>query len=272
MNFAMRESRVLRKLRAGEVVTSFKLNLSDIRAAELVARFGFDVLWTCMEHVPNDWSTIEAQIAAAKVYDVDVVCRVARGSYSDYVRPLEMDATGIMVPHVMSEKDAVSVVSMTKFPPVGRRAVDGGNTDGGFCNVPFLTYLETANRERFTVLQIEDPEALDQLDAIAAVDGYEILLFGPGDFSCALGVPGQTDHPEVRRAREMVVQAAHRHGKFAGTVGSPANRQELIDMGFVFLNVGADVVGLSGYCAEVASACGLVEANTPASQSGGALR
>ena len=90
----MRESCVLKKLRAGEVVSCFKLNLSCARAAEIAAMHGFDCLWTDMEHVPDDWSVVEKQILAAKTRNVDVMVRVARGGYSDYIKPLELDASG----------------------------------------------------------------------------------------------------------------------------------------------------------------------------------
>jgi 4-hydroxy-2-oxoheptanedioate aldolase len=265
MNFSMRKSRTLRKLRAGGIVNCFKMNFSDIRAFEIAARHGFDVLWTDMEHVANDWSVIEKQVLATKAYDVDLLCRVARGSYSDYIRPLEMDASGIMVPHVMNAAEAEQVVSMTKYKPVGNRAVDGGNADGGFCNVPFLEYLKTANSEHFTILQIEDPEAVDDLEAIAAVPGYEMLFFGRQDLSCALGVPGQNDHPEVQRARKLVAKMAQKYGKFAGAAGPAAGRQELIDLGYTFISTGADVVGLGNYCKEIASAVGISASNEPAS-------
>jgi len=263
MDFQIRKSRVLRVLREGRVANCFKMNFSDPRAVELVSKFGFDCVWTCMEHVGNNWSTIEAQVWAAKGYDVDVLCRVSRGGYSDYVKPLEMDASGIMVPHVMSPEDATRVVSMTKFPPIGRRAVDGGNADGGYCTVPFLDYLKGANRERFVILQIEDPETEDKLEEIAAVPGYDILFFGPGDFSVAIGEPGNSGHPRVASMRKRVAEAAVKYGKFAGTVAQPANRQELIDMGYTFLSMGADVVGLSMYCSQMAEACGITSANSP---------
>jgi len=269
MNFSMRKSRVLRKLRAGEIANCFKLNFADTSAFEIAAMHGFDVLWTGMEHVPNDWSAIKEQVLATKAYDVDLVCRVARGSYSDYIRPLEMDATGIMVPHIMNALDAEKVVSITKFKPVGNRAVDGGNADGGFTNIPFLEYLETANSERFTILQIEDPQAVNEIDAIAAVPGYDMLFFGPGDYSCALGIPGQTDHPDVNKARKMVAEAAARTGKFAGTVGSPASYNSLVDMGYNFISMGADVVGLSNHCKEIASAFGITGSNRPSAYYGG---
>ncbi len=103
----MRQSRVLHKLRNGEVASCFKLNLADARAAELAAMAGFDCLWLDLEHVPNDLAAIEKGIWAAKSQNRDVLVRVPRGSYSDTIRPLEMDAAGVMVPHVMSLADAL---------------------------------------------------------------------------------------------------------------------------------------------------------------------
>jgi 4-hydroxy-2-oxoheptanedioate aldolase len=244
----MRPSRVLAKLRAGEMATCFKLNLADARAVEIAAMAGFDCVWPDMEHVPNDLSVIEKSIWAAKAHDTDVLVRVARGSYSDYIRPLEMDASGIMVPHVMSLADAENVVRMTRFHPIGRRPVDGGNADGAYCNIEFVDYLKQANEERFVVLQIEDSEPLEELDAIAALPGVDMLFFGPGDFSHSIGAPGVWDHPQLLDARRRVAEVALAHGKFAGTVASPANFEELQDLGYRFLSMGADVVGLSQYC------------------------
>ena len=243
----MRPSRVLRKLRNGEVAVCIKLNLADARAAELTAMFGFDCIWADLEHIPNDWSVVEQQIWAAKSYDVDVMTRVARGSYSDYIRPLEMDSAGIMVPHIMSAADAKAVARMTRFHPIGRRALDSGNTDGAFCNIPLLDYLKQANEQRFVAIQIEDPEPLDELDEIAAVEGIDMLFFGPADFSHSIGVPGQFDHPKVAETRKRVAEVARAHGKFAGTTGSPEKLDELADMGFTFIPIGADVTALSAH-------------------------
>ena len=244
----MRPSRVLRKLRAGEIVSCFKLNLSCARAGEIAAMCGFDCLWIDMEHVANDWSVVEKQIWSAKALDVDVMVRIARGGYSDYIKPLELDASGIMVPHIMSLADAKSVVRMTRFHPVGRRPVDGGNADGAYCNVDFVEYIKQANEQRFVVIQIEDPEPLDDLEAIASLDGIDMILFGPGDFSHGIGAPGMRDHPRVVEARKRIAEVAVAHGKFAGTIGDPGDLAELINMGYRFINIGADVLGLSQYC------------------------
>ncbi len=244
----MRTSKVLGKLRAGGVVSCFKSNLADARAVEIEAMSGFDCIWLDMEHVPNDLAVIEKCIWAAKSRDVDVLVRVPRGSYSDYVRPLEMDAAGIMVPHIMSLADARAVARMTRFHPIGRRPVDGGNADGAYCNVDFLDYIKQANEQRFVVVQIEDPEPLAELDEIAAVPGIDMLFFGPGDFSHGIGAPAQLKHPRVIEACRLVAEAALKHGKFAGTVSGCGRLDELLSMGYRFISLGGDVVGLSRHC------------------------
>ena len=244
----MRRSRVLEKLRAGKVVSCFKVNLCDPKVSEIVAILGFDCVWLDQEHIGQDWSILASGIWAAKAHDTDVMVRIPRGSYSDYIRPLEMDATGILVPHIMNLEDARKVINMVRFHPVGRRPVDGGNADGAYTTLDFNKYLELANQQRFVVLQIEDPEPLDDLEAIAALDGYDMLFFGPGDFSQGIGAPGQWDHPKLIETRKLVADMANKYGKYAATVGSIGNLNELIDMGYKFVNVGADVVGLTAYC------------------------
>lgn len=255
-NIKMRPSRVLQKIRSGGVASCIKLNLYDSRVVELAAMAGFDCIWTDMEHVPNDWSAIEKQVLASKAYDTDILVRVARGSYSDHIRPLEMDATGIMVPHVMSLEDAKNVVRMTKFHPVGRRPLDGGNADGAYCNIDILEYMRDANSERFVMIQIEDPEPLEDLEKIAELDGIDVLFFGPGDFSQGIGTPAKWDNPLIDETRKRVAELAVKNGKIAGTVGGPGNLAQLVDMGYRFISIGADVVGLSKYFTDIASEFG----------------
>jgi len=265
MTLKMRESRVLRKLRAGEIVSCFKMNLSEPRVAEMAGIAGFDCVWADQEHIGLDWSVLAGCVWASKSQDADLLVRVARGSYSDYVRPLELDATGIMVPHILSLDDARRVIEMTRFHPIGRRPIDGGNADGAYTAMDFNAYLEEANRQRFVIFQIEDPEPLEDLEAIAALDGYDMLFFGPGDFSQGIGAPGVWDHPKLLETRIRVAEMARKHGKFAGTVGGPGNLSELVSMGYQFVNVGADVIGLKNYCFDLVKSFGATTAGQSSS-------
>ncbi|MGI6562499.1 MAG: HpcH/HpaI aldolase family protein [Clostridia bacterium] len=243
----LRKSRVLEKLRAGKIASCFKTNLADYRTVQIAAMAGFDCIWTCLEHVPNDMETVEMQVLAAKAHDVDCVVRVARGSYSDYIRAFETDASGIMVPHVMSAEDARKVIQMTKFQPVGRRPLDGGNADGAFCMVSTEEYVKHSLREKFVILQIEDPEPLEELDAICSIEGVDMIFFGPGDFANTLGYPGQLTHPDVIKAWKMTADAAKRHGIFAGSVANPDIIDMVVDMGYQFINIGSDVGAIASF-------------------------
>ena len=229
----LRESRVLRKIRAGGVAYSTKMNLADPRVAEIAAMCGIDCVWIDMEHVPTDYATVENIVRAAKLYDTDTLVRVAKGCYSDFIRPFEADATGIMVPHLMSLEEAKQIVYFTKFHPIGRRPIDGGNADGKFCMVDTMDYITEANRERFNIVQIEDPEPLDELEEICKLPGIDMIFFGPADFSHAMGLPHDIMNDKTRAARRLVAETARKYGKMAGTVGGLGNREELIKEGFM---------------------------------------
>ena len=252
----MRESRILRRMKSGKVATGIKLNLSDLRNAELAAMCGFDSIWVDLEHISNDLSFIENAVRAAKNYDCDVVTRVKRGSYSDLVNPLEADSAAIMVPHLMSLEEAKKIVYYTKFHPIGRRPLDGGNADGKYCLVDADEYLRQANEQRVVIVQIEDPEPLDELEEICALPGIDMIFFGPADFSQGIGCPNDFSNPKIAETRKRIAETARKYGKFAGTVGGPGNMDELVDLCYTYISLGADVVALSDYYLGIVGSCG----------------
>ena len=156
-----------------------------------------------------------------------------------------------MVPHIMSAEDARKVAKTTKFHPIGLRPWDGGNADGKYCLVESEEYLSKSNSERFVIVQIEDHEPLAEIDEICQVEGIDMILFGPGDFSQSIGCPGDFSDKRIAETRELVAKKAKQYGKFAGTVGGPGNYRQLVDMGYDFINVGADVVGLWQYFEDI---------------------
>ena len=256
MTQQMRGSRVLARLRAGETACCTKINSCDVRVVEIAAMSGVDCVLLCLEHVPNTLRDIEHQVRAAKMFDVDTLVRVPRGSYSDLIYPLEMDATGIMTPHVMSAADARKIVWQTRFHPIGRRPLDGGGADGGYATMPAAEYIRQANAERMLVVQVEDPEPLDDIEEIAMLEGINIIFFGAADFSQGVGAPGDFNHSKVVETLHRIPKVAQRHGKVAGTSANFDNMNELMEMGYRFLVVDADVVMLSRGFTRVAAAFG----------------
>jgi 4-hydroxy-2-oxoheptanedioate aldolase len=243
----MRASRVREKLAAGKPVLVTKMNTLDPMVADIVGLTGFDCLWLCNEHTGIDWDRMGHLIRAAAMNGTDTVIRVSKGSYSDYIRPLELGATGIMVPHCMSGREAREIGRATRFQPLGRRALDGGNCDGLYCLVPVKDYLRLANENTFVVVQIEDPEALDHIDDIVKAPGVDVIFIGPGDLSHGLGDPGNIGHPRIQDAIMEVARACRRHNKHWGLPVTADTVQRYLDLGARFLSSGADVLGLGTY-------------------------
>ena len=247
-----RKNRIIEKLKADQLVTSLKINCTDSIPVEIAAMCGADCIWLDMEHCAADYNEIGKQILAAKAHGAEVIVRTPRGAYSNLTRPLELDASGVMVPHVMGYEDARQVVYYSKFHPIGRRPLDGGNADGKYCLIDPLTYMKEANEERFVVVQIEDPEPLAELEEICALDGIDMIFFGPADFSQGIGAPCQFGDPRIAETRRLVAETAKKYGKFAGTTGSAKVIAEYRDMGYDFVNVISDVTALAQmYTAEL---------------------
>ena len=111
-------------------------------------------------------------------------------------------------------------------------------------------YMKFCNENRLIIVQIEDPEPLSQLDEICRVPGIDMIFFGPGDFSQAIGDPCNFSNPEIARVRQLIVKTAHKYGKFAGTVSVPSMKI-CYEEGFDFVNCGADVIAIGENCKSI---------------------
>ena len=238
------KNKMIEKLKAGEMVVSAKLNITHPISASIAAMCGFDAVWVDMEHVPSDYREVNEVVLAAKAYGAETVVRVPRGCYSNTTRPLEMDASAVMVPHVMTVGEAREIARITKFHPIGRRPIDGGNADGLFGLADYGEYIRYSNEQKLTIIQIEDREAIEQIDEIAQVEGIDMLFFGPADYAHSLGIPTDLNNERVLAARRKVAETALKYGKYAGTVGSTGNVRDLYELGFRYVNLTADVAVL----------------------------
>ena len=252
----MRKSRVLQKLRADKAVICTKINTVDPVIVDMIGLIGFDCVWICNEHGAIDWDRMGHLIRTANMNDLDTLIRVAKGSYSDFIRPLELGAPGIMVPHCRDEKEALEIARWTRFHPVGRRPLDGGNSDGHYTLTPLSDYLREANENTFVIVQIEDPEAIDSIEKIAGVDGIDVLFVGPADLSHGLGVPGQVNHPKITETIARVADACRKNKKNWGIPVTVESAPKYLEMGARFLACGADVIALRDYYLELRNRLG----------------
>ena len=232
----MRESIVKKRLAAGEVVYTVKASYRDPRVVELMGGMGFDCVWICNEHIANDRSTLEAMVCAGRAGNIDTMVRIHPRDYTDVIQVLEMGANGLMLPQIKSAAEVQALMREIQFPPLGNRKLDGIGADSGFGLLPLKEYLRRANEQTFTVVQIETLEAVNEIDAIAAVPGVDVVFIGPGDLSLAVGHPGDVTCAEVTQACEEVISACKRHHKTPGIAcGTPEQAEMRFRQGFRFL-------------------------------------
>ena len=239
----MRPSKIKAKLKRKEPVLVTTLHLVDPSLYELASLMGFDGIWMDLEHHMTSVETAAMLMRAARVGSTDIMARCAKGEFMRLGRLLEAGAQGIMYPRCDDAHEAREAVTWAKFAPMGRRGLDSGNPDTPYCSMPIDRYVREANEQTFLVVQIEDPAALEHVEAIAAVEGVDVLFLGPADFTVLSGIPGQFDHPSVQDAIRRVAEAAQKSGKVWGMPSGSAERtQQLLDLGARFIAHGADLL------------------------------
>lgn len=179
----------------------------------MAAQFGFDCIWLDAEHRNFSDRDLQTMLAYFHRYDIDCMLRVPTLEKTRLYRYLEDGATGIMVPHVSTPEKAKMLVDSVKFPPLGDRGLDGVGFDADFM-WQGDDFVEAANRETFLVVQIETPEAVANVDAIAAIPGVDALFVGPGDLG--LRIRRTSTDLTLEHAYQVVASAAEKHGKAWG--------------------------------------------------------
>ncbi len=238
----MRKGKTLEIVRQGGWVLSTAIAVGGARAAELAGHMGFDCLWIDMEHKPNSFEDVFNILLGARASGADCLVRVRKQGYLDYFRALEDGAAGIMVPHVKTKEEAEYIVMNAKYPPQGRRGTDFAGADARYMMDNPVESMKFANEETFVMIQIEDKEALDNLDDIIGTEGIDSVFIGPGDLSASLGVFGQKDAKVMDEAIELIAATVKKHGKWWGIpVGTPELAQKYLNMGAQYLNYSSDI-------------------------------
>lgn len=228
------------RVRAQEVLLGTFLQLGSPVATEIAAQAGFDWLLVDLEHGAGSEATLLAHLQAMSASPVGAFVRVERGERLRIGRALDAGATGVVVPRIVSAEQAAEVARFLWYPPQGVRGVALGTRSAGFGRVP-VGDVSTLNQNVVGVLQIETRESVEVVEAIAAIDGVDVLFIGPSDLSVALGVPGQLDHPRFRDALERIRAAARAHGKALGTLLRNAQEVEAaVRDGITFIGISSE--------------------------------
>jgi len=211
--------------------------------ATIARTCGFDWLFIDMEHSSLDVETA-AQIAFASLAaGITPIVRVPGHEHYHASRLLDAGAQGIVAPHVDTPEAAQRIVRACRYPPLGHRSVAGAQPQLGFRSVPIGEATRLVNDETLVVIMLETPQAIANVEAIAAVPGVDVLLIGTNDLCAEMGIPGNFTDSRVEDAYRKVIAACQRHGKFPGMGGvyDPPLMQKYIGLGMRFILSGSDL-------------------------------
>jgi 4-hydroxy-2-oxoheptanedioate aldolase len=208
-------------------------------AAEVCAAAGVDWVLLDLEHGAGGEEQVRDVVPAAGSYGVPTVVRVESAARIRMGRVLDAGAAGIMLPRMNTVEEVAEAVLHLRYPPAGDRGVATYNRACRFGLDPGA--LDRANAEVLGVVQIESATAVGNAEAIAALDGVDVLFVGPRDLSHDLGVPGDLTAPAFTEALERVLAAGRKHGKACGLLvndgGAAAQR---LEQGWTFVGIGSD--------------------------------
>jgi 2-keto-3-deoxy-L-rhamnonate aldolase RhmA len=227
------------RVRNQEVLTGTWLNLGSSLTAEMAANAGFDWVLIDLEHGAGDHPQLVHQLQAVSGTPATPIVRIAWNDPPRFKRVLDLGTCGVMVPYVNNAAEAKQAVASMCYPPRGVRGVAKMNRAAGF-GEDFDAYFAKANQELLTIVQLETQEAIDNADAIAAIDGVDVLFIGPVDLSVSMGLALQFDHPKFQAALDKVTQACRKNNKTAGILSFAPDPGELIKSGFRFIAAGSD--------------------------------
>lgn len=239
-------------LAAGYPVGTFAMAASPLMA-EALGCIGFDWVVVDMEHTPLDLDDLVHMLQAIAGTPMLPITRVPWNDTVRIKRVLDAGAQTLMIPFVQNADEARKAVAACKYPPHGVRGMAAMSRGSRFGTVP--DYFKVANEGISVVVQIETPQALAEVDAIAGTDGVDSVFLGPGDLSGAMGHVGNLMHPDVVSAMAKAVERCHAAGKVVGSVaGTPEAVAVYRGIGIDYIGCASDLALMMRQCAAVLSA------------------
>ncbi len=258
----MRENRVKRIMREGGLALgTYVGGIADPQIVEIIGHAGFDAAFIDMEHTSFDLRDVQLMVLAAERVGITPIVRTPGFDPAFILRLLDMGVQGIQLPHVDNAEAAREAVKAVRFPPLGDRGMAGGTRATDYGKISLTDHIVQSNREILLLVMIEELSALDEIDAIAATEGVDLIVVGPTDMSRALGVSGQANHPKLAQAIERVAKAVCASGvtQLALAINHPLfprNAAQLRELGVSYSNCAPapEARLLQSYQAQVAEA------------------
>jgi 2-keto-3-deoxy-L-rhamnonate aldolase RhmA len=253
----MWEHPVRQRLQQGLPVLASTVTTANPEVAAHMAGLGFHLLWVEMEHSPITLETLRLMVLATRGLPAAIFARVPVNDLWTAKRVLDQGVSGVIFPFTRTPELAKQAAGACHYPPRGLRGA-GANLAIATWPEKETPYYDSADRNVVVVAVVEDQAGLENVDAIAATPGIDVIFIGTTDLSFSLGLRGRQDEPEHRAAVERIVAAARRHGKAAGRPAADAAKiAEYMEQGFLFFQTSTELGLLSAGARQLLEPLGL---------------
>jgi 4-hydroxy-2-oxoheptanedioate aldolase len=240
-----------RKLISERSVVGTFSKSQDPAFIEIIGHAGFDFVVLDLEHGPNSVLSLQNLIRAAEVTGLFPIVRVKEDTPSLISEVLDVGAAGIQVPKISSRKEAEEVLQAARFDPLGMRGVCRFVRAADYSSLDRYEYFARANTTMI-VMQLEGLSAVENLQEILSVPGWDIAFIGPYDLSQSLGITGQVDDPRVTQMMKTIVDECVKRNVVVGTfVDTIEEARKWSAAGVKYLCYSVDVGLFTEKCHEV---------------------
>ena len=234
------ENPLKKMFREGKAVIGTTITVASAETAAQLASLGFDFLWIEMEHSPITLETLRNIVLATRGLKAVPITRVPVNELWTAKRVLDAGSLGVIFPFCSTPELARQAVAACKYPPLGRRGSGPGLAS--FRWPAAEGYHTFADNNVVVVVIVEEERAVDQVEAIAATPGVDVIFVGTSDLSFSMGYRGQSDHPRVQEALKRVVAAGKANNKIVGLPVRDADQvKKYMDWGFLWFQTATEL-------------------------------
>jgi 2-keto-3-deoxy-L-rhamnonate aldolase RhmA len=253
------------RVAAGRLTAGTFVKTAAHEVVELLGHVGLDFVVLDAEHAPLGIETLDRMVLGARSANLPCLVRLLALHPGLAGQVLDLGADGIVAPHVRDAESARMAVAETRYHG-GRRGYSPSTRAGHYGRLPVAEHAAESASGISVWCQVEDAEALDHLDAIAAVDGVDVLFVGRADLTISLGASGPSDQRVAQAVRE-IANAGARHGKSVGIyVATMAEAGALMNEGISVFACGSDQSHLAAAGASIMQARLALENNVHATE------
>jgi len=245
------------KMKNGQPVFGAWILTNSADVVEIMALNGMDFVVIDHEHGQGTLPDLINQLRALKGTNCTGIVRVPNNDPIYIKRVLDAGIDGIMVPQISSLKEAQAVLSACHYPPKGGRGAFGGMRAMGYGTNP--NYYSQIADDLIIAVQIENPDAIDNIPSIGMLEGIDIIFIGPRDLSASLGKLNQFSDPIVREHIERAEKAILASNCYLGSTAMNGKvASDMVERGYRLLIPGSDAMLLGAGVKNV-----LAEAKNP---------